>query len=198
MFHYSSIQSGERQPSFFFENGQLTELQHYTRSLPAVIGSISFLVWSYKSMLKGNSPSSVPMGAPQAAPAGIFQPSSKKNKWITPRPELLARLPTLVAVVGRVVLDFIYLIVFTFPLIWSYLVTSSQTKWKFSYKEKKISKKIYSFFSYSIHLFSFSFRNINYQQTMKPKKKQGKTEKNIVYLGKFNRIKLPNHATGWL
>ena len=91
---------------FFFEKGQLTELQHYTRSLSAVIGSISFLVWSYKSMLKGNIPSSVPMGAPQAAPAGIFQPSSKKNKWITPRPGLLARLPTLVAVVGRVVLDF--------------------------------------------------------------------------------------------
>ncbi|CAN6810297.1 unnamed protein product [Brassica oleracea] len=65
--------------------------------------------------VEGNGPSPAPVGAPQAAPAGILQPSSKTNN---PATGVASSAPHIGGRGLRGSMNyFVYLIVFTFPLI---------------------------------------------------------------------------------
>ncbi|CAN8298581.1 unnamed protein product [Cochlearia groenlandica] len=63
-----------------------------------------------------NGPTSAPVGAPGAAPTGILHPSSKKNNPATGVASSAAKFGSRKGSLGI----FVYLMVFAFPLIWSY------------------------------------------------------------------------------
>nr|AAR15424.1 Cu2+ plastocyanin-like [Sisymbrium irio] len=71
--------------------------------------------------VEGNGPSPAPVGAPRAAPAGILQPSSKKNDPATGVVSSAARVGGC-GWRGSMGI-YVYLMVFAFPLIWwSYII----------------------------------------------------------------------------
>ena len=73
--------------------------------------------------VEGNGPSLAPVGAPGAAPVGILQPSSKKNNPATGVASSAARVG---GYGGRVSIGtFVYLMVFAFPLLWTYISSNN-------------------------------------------------------------------------
>ncbi|EOA22849.1 hypothetical protein CARUB_v10003579mg [Capsella rubella] len=68
--------------------------------------------------VQGNGPSQAPVGSPQAAPAGILQPSSKKNNPATGVASSAARFNGNGSTGSMGI--FVYLMLFAFPFVWSY------------------------------------------------------------------------------
>ncbi|CAF2356839.1 hypothetical protein BRARA_J02519 [Brassica rapa] len=74
--------------------------------------------------VEGNGPSPSPVGAPGAAPVGILQPSSKKNN--PPTGVATSSAPHVGGCGGRVSIGtVIYLMVFGFPLLWTYILSNN-------------------------------------------------------------------------
>ncbi|KAF8115563.1 hypothetical protein N665_0025s0031 [Sinapis alba] len=73
--------------------------------------------------IEGNGPAPAPLEAPGAAPAGIFQPSSKKNN---PATGVASSAPRVGGYGGRVSIGtFVYLMFFVFPLIYGTYILSN-------------------------------------------------------------------------
>ncbi|KAG2262873.1 hypothetical protein Bca4012_012578 [Brassica carinata] len=73
--------------------------------------------------VEGNGTSPAPVGAPGAAPAGILQPSSKKNN---PATGVASSAPRVGGYGQRIsIWIFVYLMVFVFPLIWTYILSNN-------------------------------------------------------------------------